>query len=90
MFAAVLFQRRTSELRRKSGGGLTTMFLLIEKEQAAAIRQKLLEAMVSEQDKSVRNLISDAVAELARQYAEESSSLSANLLSEHCHARSSG
>ena len=41
-------------------------------EQAAAIRQKLLEALESETDRNVRNKISHAVAELARQYTETS------------------
>jgi hypothetical protein len=44
----------------------------IPAEQAAAIRQKVLEALGSETDRNVRNKISHAVAELARQYTENS------------------
>lgn len=36
------------------------------------IRQKLLESLASERDRLVRNKISDAVADVARQYSENS------------------
>lgn len=36
------------------------------------IRQKLLETLTTETDRMVRNKISDAVAEVARQYADNS------------------
>lgn len=49
------------------------MFISLDKEQGHAIRSKLLETLVSETDKAVRNKISDAVAELARQYYDSSS-----------------
>jgi hypothetical protein len=39
-------------------------------DHAIAIRQKLLETLGSEADKNVRNKISYAVAEVARQYTE--------------------
>jgi importin-5 len=48
------------------------MFLSIAKDQAAVIRQKLLETLGAETDRAVRNKISDAVAEVARQYTENS------------------
>lgn len=48
------------------------MFLSLSKEQAVVIRQKLLETLNIEREKPVRNKISDAVAELARQYTENS------------------
>jgi hypothetical protein len=48
------------------------MFLTLSPDQAAVIRQKLLETLASESDRAVRNKISDAVAEVARQYVESS------------------
>lgn len=48
------------------------MFISLSVEQALFIRQKLLETLGSENDKAVRNKISDAVAEVARQYSEHS------------------
>jgi hypothetical protein len=70
-FAAVIFRRISSKQRKNDQGEMMYTFLIIDTEQAAAIRQKLLVTLVSERDKNVRNKISDAVAELARQYAEE-------------------
>lgn len=49
------------------------MFISLDKEQGNVIRSKLLETLVSETDKTVRNKISDAVAELARQYYDSGS-----------------
>lgn len=46
------------------------MFISLSKDQAAVIRQKLLETLASESDRAVRNKISDAVAEVARQYSD--------------------
>ena len=48
------------------------MFIALPADQAAVIRQKLLETLGSESDRAVRNKISDAVAELARQYSDNS------------------
>lgn len=48
------------------------MMLSLAKDQAAVIRQKLLETLGTEADRGVRNKISDAVAEVARQYTENS------------------
>lgn len=39
-----------------------------------AIRNELLKTLLAETDKNVRNKISDAVAEIARQYYDSSSS----------------
>ena len=50
------------------------MFYSLSKDQAAVIRQKLLETLGSEPERVVRNKISDAVAEVARQYTENSQS----------------
>lgn len=55
------------------------MFIYLSKDQAAVIRQKLLETLASEGDRAVRNKIGDAVAEVARQYAENSEPSLSNL-----------
>jgi len=49
------------------------MFVSLAKDQADVIRQKLLETLAAEADRGVRNKISDAVAEIGRQYSETSS-----------------
>jgi importin-5 len=46
------------------------MFLLLSSDVRAAIRSKLLECLAGEQINHVRNKISDAVAEIARQYTD--------------------
>lgn len=48
------------------------LFLSIPQEQAYAIRQKLLEALGAETTSTVRNKIGDAVAEVAREYSDNS------------------
>lgn len=48
------------------------MFYSLSKDQAAVIRNKLLETLATETDRTVRNKISDAVAEVARQYVDNS------------------
>lgn len=48
------------------------LFYSLAKDQAVVIRQKLLETLGSETDRAVRNKISDAVAEVARQYTDNS------------------
>ena len=50
------------------------MFISLGTDAAATIKQKLLETLLSETDKAVRNKISDAVAEVARQYTEHGES----------------
>lgn len=50
------------------------MFLSLSQDQAAVIRQKLLESLGGDFQRAVRNKISDAVAEVARQYTENSTS----------------
>lgn len=49
------------------------MFLSLATDHAIAIRQKLLQNLAAETDKNVRNKISHAAAEVARQYTENSS-----------------
>lgn len=54
------------------------MFLSLSKDQAAVIRQKLLESLGGDFQRAVRNKISDAVAEVARQYTENSTSFTSH------------
>ncbi len=49
-------------------------FVALPKEQGFIIRQKLLESLPVETDRGLRNKISDAVAEVGRQYSEISMS----------------
>lgn len=48
------------------------MFISLAKEHAVLIRTKILENLVQETDRTVRNKISDAVAEIGRQYSDSS------------------
>ncbi|KZL75448.1 importin subunit beta-3, partial [Colletotrichum tofieldiae] len=73
-FAAVIFRRIASKSRKNERGELVDMFLSLSQEQAAAIRQKLLESLGGDFQRAVRNKISDAVAEVARQYTENNDS----------------
>lgn len=50
------------------------MFVSLTPGHAEAIRQKLLEALTNETERNVRNKISDSVADVARQYSENSQS----------------
>ncbi|CAI4213323.1 unnamed protein product [Parascedosporium putredinis] len=69
-FAAVIFRRIASKSRKNEKGDTVDIFVSLPQEQAAVIRQKLLEILTSETERAVRNKISDAVAEVARQYTE--------------------
>ncbi|KAH8819451.1 armadillo-type protein [Xylogone sp. PMI_703] len=69
-FASVIFRRIASKSRKIPSGESVETFLAIAQEQAHVIRQKLLEALNSEQTNSVRNKIGDAVAEIAREYSD--------------------
>jgi hypothetical protein len=71
-FAAVIFRRIASKTRKNDQGKTLDMFLSLSVDQAIVIRQKLLESLGGEVDRAVRNKISDAVAEVARQYTENS------------------
>lgn len=73
-FAAVIFRRISSKTRKTDTGNNVDMFYSLVKDQAIVIRQKLLETLGSETDRAVRNKISDAVAEVARQYTDNSQS----------------
>ncbi|RSL65738.1 hypothetical protein CEP53_003574 [Fusarium sp. AF-6] len=69
-FAAVIFRRISSKTRKIESGDNVDLFLSLAKDQAAVIRQKLLETLAAESERLIRNKISDAVAEVARQYTE--------------------
>lgn len=69
-FAAVLFRKIASKTRKNEQNQVVEIFISLAREQAAVIRQKLLECLVNEADRSVRNKISDAVAEVGRQYTD--------------------
>lgn len=69
-FAAVIFRRIASKTRRNAQGETVDMFLALSDDQVNVIRQKVLESLVSESERAVRNKISDAVAELARQFTD--------------------
>lgn len=69
-FAAVIFRRISSKTRKTESGDNLDLFLSLAKDQAAVIRQKLLETLAAESERLIRNKISDAVAEVARQYTE--------------------
>ncbi|KAG7127272.1 Importin subunit beta-3 like protein [Verticillium longisporum] len=73
-FAAVIFRRIASKTRKNERGDSVDMFISLATDQAAVIRQKLLETLAGDFDRSVRNKISDAVAEIARQYTENNDS----------------
>ncbi|KAI0005217.1 importin beta-3 subunit [Xylariaceae sp. FL0662B] len=69
-FAAVIFRRIASKTRKTDKGDNAEIFISLPHEQATVIRQRLLETLAQERDRLVRNKISDAVADLARQYSE--------------------
>lgn len=72
-FAAVIFRRIASKTRKIASSETVDLFISLEKEHGTVIRAKLLETLMTENDRLVRNKISDAVAELARQYYDNSS-----------------
>lgn len=57
-------------------------FLLLQNPQKLVIRQKLLVCLQSEAQPQVRHKIGDAVAEIARQYADEGTFLGGEVRSE--------
>ena len=74
-FAAVIFRRIASKTRKVPSGENIELFLSIPQEQAYAIRQKLLDALAAESVNIVRNKVGDAVAEIAREYSDNSMSI---------------
>ncbi|KAK3384805.1 armadillo-type protein [Podospora didyma] len=73
-FAAVIFRKIASKTRKTATSDNTDMFFSLEQEQAVAIRTQLLNSLGAETIDSVRNKISDAVAEVARQYSDNNQS----------------
>lgn len=71
-FAAVIFRRIASKTRKNDRGETVEIFVSLGPGEASAIRQKLLECLTNEPERVVRNKISDAVADVARQYADNS------------------
>ncbi|KAF2459467.1 armadillo-type protein [Lineolata rhizophorae] len=70
--AAVLFRRMATRSRKDPATDTSKeLFLTLGAPQKAAIRAKLLQSMETETLPSVRNKCGDAIAEIARQYAEE-------------------
>jgi importin-5 len=69
-FAAVLFRRTASKSKKSPSGESKEMFLLLNSDARNVIRSKLLECLATEQINHVRNKISDAIAEIARQYTD--------------------
>jgi hypothetical protein len=69
----VLFRRISTRTRKDPSTQQTReLFLTLQREQRDAIRSKLLLCLQNEETSNVRNKISDAVGEIARQYTDES------------------
>lgn len=75
-YAAVIFRRIASKTIKTPSAENVDLFISLAPEQGVVIRTKLLEILMTETDKNVRNKISDAVAEIARQYYDSSHSWS--------------
>lgn len=70
-FAAVVFRRMATKSKKLPGSGESReLFLTLQLAQKIAIRQKLLQALETENIPQIRHKIGDAVAEVARQYAD--------------------
>ena len=71
-FAAVLFRRIATKSRKDPVEKETKeLFMTLQVAQKIAIRQRLLDCLNTESIPQVRNKISDAIAEIARQYTDE-------------------
>ena len=74
-FAAVLFRRIASKSRKDPATTESKeLFLYLGNDQKNFIRQRLLQCLANEQTPNVRHKIGDAVAEVARQYTDNSGS----------------
>ena len=63
-----------SKARKLPNGETVELFLSLPQDQGYVIRSKLLEALGAEGTNAVRNKIGDAVAEIAREYSDSSTS----------------
>lgn len=71
-FAAVLFRRVATKSRKAPGSEETKdLFTTLSQPHKEVIRQKLLHCLQNETLPHVRHKIGDAVAEVARQYADD-------------------
>lgn len=68
-----MFRKMSTKTRRAAGEDSDSkeQFLLLQPQQKDVIRHKLLECFQAETLPHVRHKISDAVAEIARQYADD-------------------
>ncbi|VBB81386.1 Putative importin beta-3 subunit [Podospora comata] len=73
-FAAVIFRRIASKTRKTPSSENVDLFISLGTVSCQAIRNELLKTLLAETDKNVRNKISDAVAEIARQYYDSNDS----------------
>ncbi len=74
-FAAVLFRRIATKTRKVQGAEESKeLFIALQDAQKVAIREKLLQNLQGEGLSHVRHKVGDAVAEVARQYAENGTS----------------
>ena len=75
-FAAVLFRRIATKNRKDAATQQSReLFMTLPQPQRTAIRAPLLESLAKEPITMVRNKIGDAVAEIARQYTDDGTSL---------------
>ncbi|KAK3677451.1 importin subunit beta-3 [Recurvomyces mirabilis] len=70
-FSAVLFRRISTRTAKDQAGQQKEIFLQLNAAQRSEIRTKLLYCLTNEQQSFVRNKVADAIAEVARQYADE-------------------
>jgi hypothetical protein len=71
-FAAVIFRRISTRTTKEAASGENKeIFLQLNHPSKTSVRSKLLECYARETSKSVRSKIADAVAEIARQYTDE-------------------
>ena len=70
-FAAVLFRRIATKTKKVAGSEESKeLFIALQNAQKLAIRERLLQCLQGETLPQVRHKVGDAVAEIARQYAE--------------------
>ncbi|SMR60448.1 unnamed protein product [Zymoseptoria tritici ST99CH_1E4] len=71
-FAAVIFRRISTRTTKEAASGENKeIFLQLSHQSKQSVRSKLLECYAREDSKPVRNKLADAVAEIARQYTDE-------------------